>query len=386
MGSTTFDTRTIKEMRRLLLHGFRDDDRAFRRFVHDLPGGDALSVLLPGSASPMKELVDGALEAMSHVWETLDPALFDVLATHRAQHREQLERWRAYFCPDPEGGYGVILVHHGEAQHWHLCSVLERVLCLTSSEAASLMGSTPAAIAGGRREGRALALGRAIEATGAVVSFQSPPTGRCLPHVMRSRAGATLALVPPRGGPDAFWLSTTPVTQALFAAVMDENPSARRGDELPVHGVTRAEALTFCDRLSDREGLTGARYRLPTESEWERAARADDGTRYPGNVDWPAVAWAVSETGPAKVRALAPNSWGLHDMAGNVWEWVADGDRADQTVGILKGGCFASPAADLVPAARRRAPRSERHPGHGLRVARSAGAGDEATAATRSTE
>ncbi|MFT3776227.1 MAG: SUMF1/EgtB/PvdO family nonheme iron enzyme [Minicystis sp.] len=379
MGHTTFDTRTIEELRRLLLHGFRDDDRAFRRFVQDLPGGDALSVLLPGSASPMKELVDGALEAMSRIWETLDPALFDVLAIHRAQHREQLERWRAYFCPDPEGGYGVFLVHHGEARYWHLCAELERVLSLTSSEAMRLVESTPAAIAGGRSEGRALALGRAIEATGAVASFHSPPTGRCLPHVARSRAGATLALVPPRGGPDAFWLSTTPVTQALFEAVMGENPSAKRGDALPVHGVTRTEAATFCERLSDREGLTGARYRLPSESEWERAARADDGTLYPGSIDWPAVAWAVSETGPARVRALASNGWGLHDMAGNVWEWVADGDRADPTVGILKGGCFASPASDLVPAARRRAPRSERHPGHGLRVARSAATGDDAT-------
>jgi formylglycine-generating enzyme required for sulfatase activity len=112
-----------------------------------------------------------------------------------------------------------------------------------------------------------------------------------------------------------FWLGQTEVTQAGFEKVMRGNPSVFKGRAYPVEAVTWNQAHNYCDAVDGR---------LPTEAEWEYAARAGStGSRY-GDLD--AIAWHKGNSGDQthSVKQKQPNSWGLYDMLGNVWEWVAD--------------------------------------------------------------
>ena len=126
-----------------------------------------------------------------------------------------------------------------------------------------------------------------------------------------------------------YYIGVHEVTQAQWRAVMGEDsPSKFQGDELPVENVTWAQARAFCEKLSKREG---ASFRLPTEAEWEHAARAGETVAYKPHKafkDWlQAHAWqyfnAKYKTHP--VGGLKPNAWGLFDTIGNVSEWTADG-------------------------------------------------------------
>lgn len=120
-----------------------------------------------------------------------------------------------------------------------------------------------------------------------------------------------------------FELQTTEVTQAQWEAVMGSNPSTFKGANLPVEQVSWEDAQAFLKRLNAREKT--ARYRLPTEAEWEYACRA--GGREPDKApDLDAVAWSARNSGKRTrpVGSRAPNAWGLYDMRGNVWEWVQD--------------------------------------------------------------
>lgn len=140
-----------------------------------------------------------------------------------------------------------------------------------------------------------------------------------------------------------FYLGKYEVTQAQWRAVMGDNPSFFRhcGDTCPVEGISWEEVETFIAELNVRTGETT--YRLPTEAEWEYAARAGTQTRYhfgdaeselcqyanhaDSSTD---LAWRNTTcsdgvaSGPAPVGSYQPNQWGLYDMHGNVWEWVAD--------------------------------------------------------------
>ena len=120
-----------------------------------------------------------------------------------------------------------------------------------------------------------------------------------------------------------FWMGKYEVTQAEWQGVMGTNPSRFSGcGQCPVEQVSWDDAQEFIGRLKGRAG--GNRYRLPTEAEWEYAARAGTtGDRY-GDVD--AIAWCYDNSGDRThpVGQKAPNAWGLHDMLGNVFEWVAD--------------------------------------------------------------
>ena len=135
-----------------------------------------------------------------------------------------------------------------------------------------------------------------------------------------------------------FWLGQYEVTQGQWEAVMGSNPSRFSGcGQCPVEHVSWNDAQEFIGRLNERSG--GNRYRLPTEAEWEYAARAGTtGDRY-GNLD--AIGWYWNNSGVRThpVGQKAPNAWGLHDMLGNVSEWVEDwyGDYPGGTVTDPRG-------------------------------------------------
>jgi formylglycine-generating enzyme required for sulfatase activity len=112
------------------------------------------------------------------------------------------------------------------------------------------------------------------------------------------------------------------VTQAQWESVMGSNPSHFRGANLPVEQVSWNDAQEFLQKLNTLGD--GYQYRLPTEAEWEYAARAGTMTLVPGSLD--AVAWYSQNSGSQThpVGQKQPNPWGLYDMIGNVWEWVQD--------------------------------------------------------------
>ena len=204
----------------------------------------------------------------------------------------------------------------------------------------------------------------------------------------------------------AFEMSETEVTQAQYQAVMGRNPSsfsdARDAANLPVENVGWLDAVEYCNALSLREGLTLCYqvqgqsvtwqkvcrgYRLPTEAEWEYAARAGKPSTYAGSDDVKEVAWISDNSGsrPHRVGTKKANVWGLRDMSGNVWEWVwdwyADSYTEAETTApsgpdvggyrVLRGGSFINEAVNARVAYRSRNAPPYRDYGTGFRLARS---------------
>ncbi len=161
-----------------------------------------------------------------------------------------------------------------------------------------------------------------------------------------------------------YWIGETEVTQLLWHAVMGSNPSLCAGDsQLPVENVSWDDCQEFITRLNQ---LTGQSFRLPTEAEWEFAARggnSSQGYKYAGSNTIGDVAWYYDNScalgssspdyGTHPVATKSPNELGLYDMSGNVWEWCQDWydsySSSDQTdpVGpssgkfrVLRGGGY----------------------------------------------
>jgi formylglycine-generating enzyme required for sulfatase activity len=124
-----------------------------------------------------------------------------------------------------------------------------------------------------------------------------------------------------------FYLGKYEVTQAQWEAVMGSNPSGFKGETNPVENVSWDDVQEFIKRLNEKEGTTG--YRLPTEAEWEYAARAGTDTHYFFGNDEGELskyAWYEDNSGEETHPAgqMQPNPWGLYDIYGNAWEWVED--------------------------------------------------------------
>ncbi|CCG41152.1 formylglycine-generating enzyme family protein [Magnetospirillum molischianum] len=186
-----------------------------------------------------------------------------------------------------------------------------------------------------------------------------------------------------------FALGRTPVTQAEWQAVMGSNPSRFKNDTRPVESVSWIEVQTFLHRLNEK---TGQHYRLPTETEWEYAARAGGDTRYPWGdeigVGKAACVgcgsrWDGEQTAP--VGSFPPNRFGLFDMAGNVWQWTQDcwsanyqGAPADGSARtgpetcsrVIRGGSWGNSPAHLRCAKRMRFASDFRFIDIGVRIAR----------------
>lgn len=177
---------------------------------------------------------------------------------------------------------------------------------------------------------------------------------------------------------DDFCIAETPVTQELWDALMSENPSHFTGADLPVERVTWEECYEFIEKLN---ALTGENFRLPTEAEWEYAARGgrqSAKTKYAGADDdhiGDFVWYKENTTGTQPVKSKSPNELGLYDMSGNVSEWCSDwyfnsystgGSRHNPTgpasgmARVIRGGswndkainCRVSKRASLNPAYR----------------------------------
>jgi len=186
-----------------------------------------------------------------------------------------------------------------------------------------------------------------------------------------------------------FYLGKYEVTQAQWTAVTGNNPSYHQGWKQPVERVSWFEVINFIRELNRKEG--GGKYRLPTEAEWEHAARAGTGTKWFFGNDSAALgeyAWFEDNSSKTThpVGEKKPNPWGLYDIYGNVWEWVMDtyeeyqpGEVTDPTGAehgsykVYRGGSGMFEAERCRSAYREWNPPEEHGRGLGFRLAFSPG-------------
>jgi formylglycine-generating enzyme required for sulfatase activity len=206
------------------------------------------------------------------------------------------------------------------------------------------------------------------KATGSETEMASIPAGR----FMMGDASEVDA-IPHEVSVSAFLIDKHLITQDQFQKVMGENPSRWKGSDNPVEQVRWSDAVRYCNKRSELEGLQPCYdlktwkcdfeangYRLPTEAEFEYACRAGTTTSYLSG-DTPTklgeFAWFDKNSGgrPRPVGQKQPNNWGLYDMCGNLWEWCNDSYSVDYYTGapkqdprgpesgktkVVRGGCW----------------------------------------------
>jgi formylglycine-generating enzyme required for sulfatase activity len=172
-----------------------------------------------------------------------------------------------------------------------------------------------------------------------------------------------------------FFLSRYPVTRHLYYSVMGTPDDPAAQSRSPITDVSWIDAVRFCSRLSLQAGLTpcyspfssdeaddvvcdfdAPGYRLPSEAEWEHACRAGtNGVRY---AELEAIAWYAGNSGGVlhDVGTKDPNSWGLYDMIGNVWEWCWDvfDPQVYGPYRVFRGGGFSDPPHGCRASCRRK--------------------------------
>ena len=172
---------------------------------------------------------------------------------------------------------------------------------------------------------------------------------------------------------NSFQLSKFPITQELYKAVTNENPSTFVGERLPVETVSWIDAVNFCNKLSESLGKDQCYtidlaiesvtfnpkangFRLPTEAEWQFACQA--GTKEIRYGELSQIAWFKenSNNQTQEVGLKTPNNWGLYDMLGNVWEWCSDiyDETVYGTYRIFRGGGWCDQKRSVMATTRRR--------------------------------
>ena len=182
----------------------------------------------------------------------------------------------------------------------------------------------------------------------------------------------------------SYMIGKTEVTQELWLAVMGSKPSYFRGDNLPVEQVSWDDCQKFITKLN---ALTGKNFRLPTEAEWEYAARGGNmsqGYKYSGSNEIGDVAWYDNNSGNKthSVATKAPNELGIYDMSGNLWEWCSDWYGSYSSTAqtnptgpdsgsnrIIRGGSWGHDLLDCRVAIRGAIGQTSRSIGFGLRLA-----------------
>ena len=180
-----------------------------------------------------------------------------------------------------------------------------------------------------------------------------------------------------------YYIGRYEVTQKEWQAVMGYNPSYNEGDNLPVEQVSWNDCQDFINKLNQ---LTGLKFRLPSEAQWEYAARGGKhsrGFKYSGSDNIGDVAWYDENSGSTtpQVGTKQPNELGIYDMSGNVWEWCGDwygsyssSDQVNPTgpssgsYRVLRGGGWGNNAGDCRVSYRFRYFPSLRHYSCGFRV------------------
>ena len=143
-----------------------------------------------------------------------------------------------------------------------------------------------------------------------------------------------------------FWMGKYALNQKQWQAVMGNNPSSFKGDNLPVEHISWHDAIDFCDKVSQN---LGKKVRLPTEAEWEYACRAGTATpfhfgetittdlvNYDGNYPYGGAPKGEYREKTVYVDSFYPNQWGLYQMHGNVWEWCMDDWHDDYSTKPLR--------------------------------------------------